>query len=100
MLNDLFASELLQNDIEFEREFLAIPGRKFRFDFKIGKLLIDVQGGIWMRKGAHNTGKAIQRDCEKLNLAVLQGFDVMHFTTDDVEDGTAINMVLKYLEEK
>ena len=99
-LNDFFASELISNDILFEREYRAIPGRKFLFDFRIGRLLIDLQGGIWMKKGAHNTGKAIQRDCEKLNLAVLEGYDVMHFTTDDVETGRAIDYVMRYLEDK
>jgi len=99
-LNDIFSAELSANDIEFEREFQAIPGRKFRFDFRIGRLLIDLQGGIFMKHGGHNTPSGIQRDCEKLNLSILEGYDVMHFTTDDVESGRAIDYVLTYLEEK
>ena len=99
-LNDLFAFHLDANDIQFEREYQAIKGRKYLFDFRLGNLLIEIQGGIWMRRGAHNTGKAITRDCEKLNLATLAGYDVMHFTTDMVESGEAVNLVLRYLEEK
>ena len=101
-LNDTFAMQLNANCIGHEREYKAIPGRRFAYDFYLPEynLLIELQGGTWMKRSGHNSGSGIQRDCEKLNLAVLEGFDVMHFTTDDVEDGTAINMVLKYLEEK
>ncbi len=97
-LNDLFASLLDAEGIAYEREFKAIPNRRYAFDFRIGNLLIEIQGGVWMVKGAHNTGKAIQRDCEKGNLATLQGYDLMHFTTDDVECGEALEMVKRYLE--
>jgi len=104
-LNDLFAAELTNNSIQFEREYKPIPGRRFAYDFFIGSLnrdmplLIELQGGIWMKRAGHNTGKGIQRDCLKLNLATLNEYAVMHFTTQDVEDGTAINLVMKYLEK-
>ena len=103
-LNDLFASELDAEGITYQREFKAIAGRQFRYDFYIEhdppdgfSLLVELQGGVWMKKGAHNTGKAINRDCEKLNLAVLRGHNVMHFTTDMVEDGTAIQQVKEWM---
>jgi len=105
-LNDLFAAELDAEGITYEREYKPIAGRRFAYDFYISRkhfddaeLLIELQGGVWMAKGAHNTGKAITRDCYKLNLAVLQGYHVMHFTTDMVEDGTALQMVKEWMEK-
>jgi len=104
-LNDLFAAELDAEGIEYKREYKPIPDRRFAYDFFIGSLnrevplLIELQGGTWMKRAGHNTGKGIQRDCEKLNLATLNEYAVMHFTTDDVMDGIAINMVKKYLEK-
>jgi hypothetical protein len=97
-LNDTFALQLTAMNISYEREYKCIPGRKFAFDFHIGKLLIELCGGTWMPKSGHNTGRFIQRDYEKANLAILNGYDVFHFTTQDVEDGTAIDQVVKYLE--
>jgi len=104
-LNDDFAFQLKAYEILHQREYKAIPGRRFAFDFWIsngatGKnLLVELQGGVWMKRAGHNTGKGIQRDCLKLNLATLNEYAVMHFTTQDVEDGTAIYMVKKYLEK-
>lgn len=94
---NLFAFQLMALDVEFEREYRAIPGRRFRFDFRIGDLLIEIQGGIWMAKGAHNTGKAIMRDCTKGNLATLYGFRTLSFTPDMVKSGEALEMVEKVL---
>ena len=109
-LNDLFANELDAEGIEYKREYKPIPGRRFAYDFFIGSLnrdmplLIELQGGTWLyrvgRNSGHNTGRGVQRDCLKLNLATLNEYAVMHFTTQDVEDGTAIYMVKKYLEKR
>ena len=98
-LNDTFAFQLSAVGIAYHREYKAIPDRKFAFDFYIPKrkLLIELQGGTWMQRGGHNTGRGIQRDVEKVNLATLNEYAIMQFTTQDVEDGTAIDMVKKYL---
>lgn len=72
--------QALAPDVPLEREFAAIPGRKFRWDFRAGNLLIEVEGGTWV-KGGHSTGTGIERDCMKQNLAVLHGYTVLRFTT-------------------
>ena len=57
---------------EPEREYLAIEGRRFRFDFAWTephhRLLVEVQGGIWQKSG-HTSGRGVTRDMEKLNLS-------------------------------
>ena len=58
------------------REYQAIKGRKFRFDFAWleQRLLVEVNGGTYT-KGAHSTGqKGIRAIRESVNLATLQGW--------------------------
>ena len=88
--------------IPYEREYRAVEGRKLRWDFYVPcvNLLIEIQGGVWMRKGGHNTGGGIRRDCEKVTLATLHGYRVMLFTTADVMDDTAIDAVIELVNKE
>lgn len=85
----------------YVREYQAIKGRKFRFDFAWldpeHRLLVEVNGGTYT-KGAHSTGVGIARDYEKANLAVLQGWHVLSFDGKSVKDGTAVEVIRKALE--
>lgn len=92
----LFEIHLKELKQPFEREVLLAKGRKFRWDFVVDKLAIEIQGGIWMKKGAHNTGKAIQRDIKKGRLAVMAGYTPIYFTSDEVLNGTAIAWIKNY----
>lgn len=79
-LEEKFASLWVENSqIELARQIKkVIPGRRFSFDFghHESRVLIEIQGGIWMRKSGHNTGAGILRDCIKNNLAILNGWVV------------------------
>ena len=57
-------------DLKFEREVQFHPVRKFRFDFCFAeaKVAVEISGQLY-RPGAHSTGKGIERDYFKLNLA-------------------------------
>ena len=81
------------------REYPAIKGRKFRFDFAWveRKLLVEVNGGTYT-KGAHSTGRGIARDYEKANLAVLQGWRVLSFDGTAVKSGEAVEVIRQALE--
>lgn len=84
-------------------EYQAIPGRKYRFDFAWPlpgwqALLVEVQGGVWGKHGkggasAHSGGVAANRDAEKLNLAILAGWRVLHVTGDQIASGEAIRWI-------
>jgi len=65
--------------------------RKWRFDYAwlAERVAAEVDGGIWV-KGRHTRGAGYERDCEKLNAAVLLGWRVLRFTTGMVEDGRAL----------
>ena len=82
------------------REYQAIKGRKFRFDFAWPghKLLVEVNGGTYT-KGAHSTGRGIARDYEKANLAVLQGWRVLSFDGKSVKSGEAVEVIRQALED-
>lgn len=81
------------------REYQAIKGRKFRFDFAWleHRLLVEVNGGTYT-KCAHSTGRGIARDYEKANLATLDGWRVLSFDGKAVKDGTAVEVIRKALE--
>ena len=73
------------------REYRAIPGRRFRFDFAWveQRLLVEVQGAIFV-KGGHSSGVGIMRDHEKNNLAVLNGWRVIYVNSKTIDSGKAI----------
>lgn len=88
----LLALMLRAEGIAHEREYIAVPGRKFRWDFFIAPdLLIEVQGGVWNHgKSAHSNGAGLTRDAEKASLAAAHGFRQITATTGQVKDGSAI----------
>jgi very-short-patch-repair endonuclease len=60
-----------------EAQFVAIQGRKFRFDFAwpAQRVLVEVQ-----EETAHGKWRKQSQDAEKLNLAQLHGYVVLQFT--------------------
>lgn len=104
-LNDTFSFQLTASGINHKREYPAIPGRRFRFDFFIpygwgGRLLVELQGGVYQYKPSHASAGGIRRDAEKANLATLHGYKLLTFTSDMVESGEALRMVEKVIGGK
>ena len=99
-LEDLFAMQLDAAGLGgYVREFQAIPGRKFRFDFcwRPARLLVEINGGTYT-KAAHSTGGGIARDYEKIRLAQDCGWKVYPFDGRAVKSGEAVEVVRKALE--
>lgn len=94
---ELFKIHLSERCIAFTEQAKLDPQRRFKWDFIVGKLAIEIQGGIWMKKGAHTTGTAITRDCDKSRSAIMNGYIPCYFTSQQVLDGTAIDWLSKYL---
>lgn len=99
-LEDALAWHLQAAGIEFEREFKAVKGRRYRWDFKVQDLLIELQGGTYVPNTAHTSGKGIARDCEKVNLAVLAGYRPLLFTAQMVTSGAALKTIEEALRGK
>lgn len=74
------------------------PGRRWRADFAWPDemLLVEVEGGTWSG-GRHTTGAGFERDAEKYNQAVLDGWRVLRFTGGMIKRGEALNMIRKAL---
>jgi len=67
-------------------QYVAIPGRRFRFDFAwpAQRVLVEVQ-----EETAHGKWRKQSQDAEKLNLAQLQGYIVLQFTGTMLRDDPA-----------
>ena len=98
-LEDIFAAQLDAVGLDgYVREYQAIPGRRFRFDFCWVKerLAVEINGGTYSR-GAHARPLGIKRDYEKGNLAVQFGWRVLQFDADMVKSGQALDFTEKML---
>ena len=94
-LEDALLGQIVQAGIvPVIREFVAIKGRRFRWDFWFpdDNLLVEVQGGVW-GKGGHSTGAGITKDCEKLNLATIAGYRQLHVTGNQIKGGEALGWI-------
>lgn len=93
---DLLYNQMLAVGLKPEREYCAIPKRRFRWDFAFPdlhlRLLVEVNGGTWGHMG-HSTGSGIKRDYEKHNLATLAGWRQLTFTSDAVYSGEAVALI-------
>lgn len=61
--------------------------RKFRFDWAIPsvKLAIEYEG-VFSKKSRHTTISGYTTDCEKYNLAQLEGWKVLRYTAKNYND--------------
>lgn len=69
----------LQTEVRFE------PKRRWRADFGVGRVLVEIEGGTWSG-GRHTRGKGYLADCEKYNRAAELGFVVLRYTYTMLED--------------
>ncbi len=74
-------------------------GRRFLADFcwPDYALVVEVDGGTWV-KGRHATGAGFERDCVKLNLAVIAGWRVLRVTGAQVKRHEALSWIRRVLE--
>ena len=72
-------------------------GLKYRADFAElnWRLLIEIQGGTRIN-GAHNRGGGYERDCYRLAIAQILGFDMLYVTVDMLQDNRALHLVERW----
>lgn len=97
------ASHLRASNIQFEREYLFFPARKWRFDFAFPekKIAVEVEGGSasLMSPGRHQRQEGFENDMDKYNRAALLGWKVLRYTTRLVKNGFAIDQIIEALGE-
>lgn len=79
-----------------EREFHFHPTRKWRSDFAhlASRTLIEIEGGIFARKGGrHNRGAGYAKDAEKYLEAAMGGWTVLRLTEKQLEIGVIEKIV-------
>ena len=80
-----FIDILTQAGATFEYKFSK--DRKFRFDaaFIQQKIAFEYEG-IYSKTSLHTTLSGFSKDCEKYNLAALNGWRVFRFTARNIKD--------------
>lgn len=80
------------------REFLFVPGRKFRADFAfvLARVIVEIDGGQWQ---AHGGRHAHDEDREKFNLAAELGWRVLRYSPEMLErrPGDVVTQVCRCL---
>ena len=96
---NLFQQYLEEKDVEFVREAILVPGRKFRVDFYVprNRAVFEIQGGTFT-KGGHSTGTGISRDCEKSNLLQINGYMVFKIPTNWFSDAEKYYHIMEILD--
>ena len=97
---DAFAVQLrLCNFPPPNSEYRFHDKRRWRFDFAWPDKMVavEIEGGIH-KISRHTTGTGFTADCEKYNQAVLDGWQVLRFTSSHVKSGYALNMIEQALE--
>ena len=88
---ELLALHLAELGVTFTRQCAYAVGRKMRADFGLPaeRILIEVQGGVYSKQGAHGSISGILADIERLNLATINNWRMMRFTPDQIASGEA-----------
>jgi hypothetical protein len=101
--NLLFKKHLEELGLGWNEEWQFHPTRKWRLDFVLYRdraltgIAVEIEGGIWSR-GRHTRGKGFQADLDKYNAAVMKGWRVLRFSTEDIIRGRAKAFLQEHLK--
>lgn len=81
-----------------EQEYRFHPQRRWRFDFAWPeeRVAVEIEGGAWVN-GRHTRGSGFGEDCRKYNEAVVLGWRVLRVTGEHIENGSAMNWLMRML---
>ncbi len=84
-----------------EYQFRFCESRRWRTDFAWPdrKLLVEVDGGQFMKKGGHTSITGFERDREKDAEAMLLGYRVLRVTAKMIKSGKALEYIERLLKE-
>lgn len=71
-------------------EYRFYPPRRWRFDYSIVnlKIAIEIEGAAWSN-GRHTRGKGYIADMEKYNRATLEGWRILRYTPQQIDNMVA-----------
>jgi very-short-patch-repair endonuclease len=81
------------------QEYKFMEKRRFRFDFAypVQKIAIEIEGGLY-GKSRHTSIDGYTKDCDKYNLAALEGWRVFRFTAVHMKQDGWLNVVRVAME--
>ena len=90
--------QLNASKIPFRAEFRFHATRKWEadFGFPAARLLVEIEGGIYIQ-GRHQRPGGFIKDMEKYNTAAMMGYTVLRFSPVQVKKGEAIAEICKFL---
>jgi hypothetical protein len=97
----LFPQHMAELDVFVRREVRVCDDRRWKLDFaerevRRPRLAFEIEGGIWT-SGRHARGKGMQDDMDKYNRAIIEGFILFRFSSQDVLCGKAKETVRLWL---
>lgn len=86
---------------ELRREYRFHDVRRWKFDFAHPQSMvaIEIEGGIFMRRGRHNTATGFIADCEKYNTATMSGWHVIRLTKPHLTEEW-IRAIQRHIEDR
>ena len=77
------------------------PPRKWRIDaaFPAHWLAVEIEGGAWVN-GRHTRSSGYLADIEKYNQMALDGWFLLRFTPQQVENGEAVQAIAQFLQDE
>ena len=87
----------LEKDYPFDRPDSDMELDRAHVPSKVG---VEIQGGIWMKGGAHSLPSNIERDIRKFNAAQMKGWLLILLTARTAEDGSGAVLVKNAIENR
>lgn len=95
---EAMARNLQVYKLRYEREYQFNPDTKHRADFFLPdyNLLVEIEGGT-KGKSRHTSHDGYSKDLEKYNGAAILGYSRLAFTTEQVNNGKAIETINTFI---
>lgn len=92
-LEGRLAQQMKEAELVFEQQYRWHPNRKFRADYAFieQRVLVELDGAV------HRIKNRFKADIRKRQEAILQGWTMLPISTDQVRDGTAVEIVKRAL---
>lgn len=75
------------SSLYFIQEYKFLENRRFKFDYAIPYLKVGIEyEGVISSKSRHTTISGYTKDCEKYNLAAINGWRVLRYTALNYKD--------------